>query len=52
LHSYQEEAGLCIGVAINTQLMLTEALPLDSFPHALDLVRQGKGVKTQILPNG
>jgi 2-desacetyl-2-hydroxyethyl bacteriochlorophyllide A dehydrogenase len=52
LHSYQQAVDLVSGGAINTQLMLTEALPLDSFPHALDLVRQGKGVKTQILPNG
>ncbi|TME09124.1 MAG: zinc-dependent alcohol dehydrogenase family protein [Chloroflexi bacterium] len=36
---------------INTQAMLTTALPLQDFLEALDMVRYGKGVKTQILPN-
>lgn len=52
LNSYQQAVDLVSGGAINTQIMLTEAFPLEEFPHALDLVRQGKGIKTQILPNG
>jgi len=52
LHSYQQAVDLVSGGAINTALMLTEALPLDAFPQALTMVRQGKGIKTQILPNG
>lgn len=52
LHSYQQAVDLVSGGAINTEVMLTEAFPLEKFSHALDLVRQGKGLKTQILPNG
>lgn len=50
LNSYQQAVDLVSGGAINTQLMLTEALPLEEFSHALDMVRQGKGIKTQIIP--
>ncbi len=50
LHSYQQAVSLVSGGAINTNVMLTEAFPLEAFSHALDLVRQGKGIKTQILP--
>jgi 2-desacetyl-2-hydroxyethyl bacteriochlorophyllide A dehydrogenase len=52
LHSYQQAVDLVAGGAINTQLMLTEAFELEQFPHALERVRLGKGLKTQILPNG
>ena len=52
LHSYQQAVDLVSGGAINTEIMLTEAFPLEQFSHALELVRQGKGLKTQILPNG
>lgn len=52
LHSYQQAVDLVSGGAINTEVMLTEAFPLEKFSHALDQVRQGKGLKTQILPNG
>ncbi|GHO42388.1 zinc-dependent alcohol dehydrogenase family protein [Ktedonospora formicarum] len=52
LHSYQQAVDLVSGGAINTKAMLTEAFPLEKFSHALELVRQGKGLKTQILPNG
>jgi 2-desacetyl-2-hydroxyethyl bacteriochlorophyllide A dehydrogenase len=51
LNSYQQALDLVGGGAINTALMLTEALPLDDFPRALTMVRQGQGVKTQIIPN-
>jgi hypothetical protein len=32
--------------------VLTTALPLEDFSDALNMVRKGEGVKTQILPNG
>jgi 2-desacetyl-2-hydroxyethyl bacteriochlorophyllide A dehydrogenase len=51
LFSFQAALDLISGGIINTQAMLTEALPLQDFPSALDMVRRGKGVKTQILPN-
>jgi 2-desacetyl-2-hydroxyethyl bacteriochlorophyllide A dehydrogenase len=52
LNSYQQAVDLVSGGAINTQIMLTEAFSLEEFSQALSLLRQGKGLKTQILPNG
>src|SRR5579859_2004532 len=51
LFSFQAALDLIISGVINTQAMLTAALPLQDFSSALDMVRQGKGIKTQILPN-
>ena len=52
LHSFGPSLNLLSSGAINTEVMLTTALPLEDFPDALNLVRRGEGVKTQILPNG
>ena len=52
LFSFQAALDLISSGVINTQAMLTEALPLQDFSRALDMVRKGQGVKTQILPNG
>jgi hypothetical protein len=27
-------------------------MPLNEYPAALDMVRRGEGLKTQVLPNG
>ncbi len=51
LFSFQAALDLISGGVIDTQTMLTAALPLEDFPKALDMVRRGEGVKTQILPN-
>ena len=51
LFSFQSALDLLSGGVINTQAMLTAALPLQDFSRALDMVRHGQGVKTQILPN-
>ena len=51
LFSFQAALDLISSGVINTQAMLTEALPLQDFSRALDMVRRGQGVKTQILPN-
>src|SRR6266496_4773780 len=51
LFSFQAALDLISSGVINTQAMLTTALPLQDFLEALDMVRYGKGVKTQILPN-
>ena len=51
LFSFQPALDLLGGGVINTEAMLTAALPLEDFPQALDMVQHGKGVKTQILPN-
>src|SRR2546421_4501886 len=52
LFSFQAALDLISGGIINTQAMLTEALPLEDFSRALEMVRKGQGVKTQILPDG
>jgi threonine dehydrogenase-like Zn-dependent dehydrogenase len=52
LFSFQPALDLLRGGVINTQAMLTPAFPLEQFPDALEMVRHGEGVKTQILPNG
>src|SRR5437773_2935507 len=51
LFSFQPALDLISSGVINTQAMLTAALPLQDFSRALDMMRQGQGVKTQILPN-
>ena len=52
LFSFQPALDLLRGGVINTQAMLTTTFLLEQFPDALKLVRNGEGVKTQILPNG
>jgi len=51
LFSFQAALDLIGSGVINTEAMLTKALPLQDFLEALDMVRYGKGVKTQVLPN-
>lgn len=51
LFSFQAALDLISSGVINTEAMLTKALPLQDFLEALDMVRYGKGVKTQILPD-
>ncbi len=50
LFSFQAALDLLSAGVINSEAMLTTALPLDDFSHALDMVRRGEGVKTQLLP--
>ncbi len=50
LFSFQAALDLISAGVINTEAMLTTALPLEDFPKALDMVRRGEGVKTQVLP--
>ncbi len=51
LFSFQAALDLMSAGVIDTEAMLTTALPLEDFPKALDMVRRGEGVKTQLLPN-
>jgi NADPH2:quinone reductase len=51
LFSFQAAIDLIHARVIDTQAMLTAALPLQDFSKALSLVRSGEGVKTLILPN-
>ena len=50
LFSFQAALDLLSAGVINSEAMLTAALPLDDFSKALDMVRRGEGVKTQLLP--
>lgn len=50
LDSFQPALDLMGAGVINTQAMLTAALPLEDISQALKLVRQGEGIKTQVLP--
>jgi threonine dehydrogenase-like Zn-dependent dehydrogenase len=52
LYSFGPAINLLSRGVIDTEVMLTAALPLEDFPRALNMVRRGDGVKTQILPNG
>jgi 2-desacetyl-2-hydroxyethyl bacteriochlorophyllide A dehydrogenase len=52
LYSFGPAINLLSSGIIDTEMMLTAALPLEDFPKALSMVRRGEGVKTQILPNG
>ncbi len=51
LFSFGPALDLISGGVLNTKALLTTALPLEDFPNALNMVRKGEGVKTQILPN-
>ncbi|GAC1363350.1 MAG: zinc-dependent alcohol dehydrogenase family protein [Ktedonobacteraceae bacterium] len=52
LFSFEQALDVINSGVIDTEAMLTMALPLEDFPKALEMVRRGEGVKTQILPNG
>ncbi|HWS83004.1 MAG TPA: zinc-dependent alcohol dehydrogenase family protein [Ktedonobacteraceae bacterium] len=52
LFSFEAAANLISNGVINTKALLTQAPPLEAFSDALDRVKRGEGVKTQILPNG
>lgn len=52
LFSFQAALDLIKSGVIDTEAMLTMALPLEDFSLALAMVRRGEGVKTQIVPNG
>ncbi len=52
LHSYGQALELLAARVVDPAPLLTEALPLEKFSPALDKVRQGTGLKTQVLPRG
>jgi NADPH2:quinone reductase len=51
LFSFQPAIDLMSAGVINTEAMLTTAFPLEDFSQAIETVRRGEGVKTQLLPN-
>jgi threonine dehydrogenase-like Zn-dependent dehydrogenase len=52
LFSFEAATNLISNRIINTKALLTQTHPLEAFSDALDMVKRGEGVKTQILPNG
>ena len=50
LHSFGPALELVAAGAIDTGAMLTHDFPLDGFADALENVRAGRGVKSQVLP--
>ncbi len=52
LFSYAPAVDLLLGGAIDTDTLLSHEFALDEFPDALTAVREGRGLKVQVLPNG
>ncbi|GAA2784895.1 zinc-dependent alcohol dehydrogenase family protein [Saccharopolyspora taberi] len=52
LHSFGAALDLVAAGAVDTAELLTDALPLEEYPKALDLMRSGAGLKVQVLPGG
>jgi 2-desacetyl-2-hydroxyethyl bacteriochlorophyllide A dehydrogenase len=52
LNSFQPALDLLATGAVEADALLSHALPLESYPEALDTVRRGEGVKVQVLPTG
>ena len=52
LFSYAPAVDLLLSGAIDTDALLSHEFQLDGFPDALNAVREGKGLKVQVLPNG
>ena len=52
LHSFGAALDLVASGAVDTDELLTDALPLEDYPKALDLMRSGAGLKVQVLPGG
>lgn len=50
LHSYPQAVDLVAGGVVNARSLLTGSLALDQYPEALDRVRRGEGLKTQVSP--
>jgi 2-desacetyl-2-hydroxyethyl bacteriochlorophyllide A dehydrogenase len=50
LHSFGPALELMAAGAIDAESMLTHDFPLDGFAQALENVREGRGVKSQVLP--
>jgi NADPH2:quinone reductase len=52
LNSFGAALDLVASGAIDTAALLTDTLPLEEYPAALDLMRSGTGLKIQVLPGG
>ena len=50
LNSYERAADLFATGVIDPEIFISDRLPLEQYPHALDLFTQGKGRKIQVIP--
>lgn len=50
LNSYERAADLFATGVIDPDIFISDRLPLEQYPHALDLFTQGKGRKIQVIP--
>ncbi|MFD9887953.1 zinc-dependent alcohol dehydrogenase family protein [Amycolatopsis sp. NPDC059027] len=50
LNSFGTALDLVANGAVDTGALLTDTLPLERYPEALDLMRSGAGLKVQVLP--
>jgi 2-desacetyl-2-hydroxyethyl bacteriochlorophyllide A dehydrogenase len=50
LHSFGAALDLIADGAVTTDGLVSHRLPLDAYPQALDIVRQGAGVKVHVRP--
>jgi 2-desacetyl-2-hydroxyethyl bacteriochlorophyllide A dehydrogenase len=50
LHSFGAALDLMAAGAVEVDPLVSHGLPLEQFPHALDVVREGAGTKVQVLP--
>ena len=50
LHSFGAALDLMAAGAVEVDPLVSHGLPLEQFPQALDLVREGAGTKVQVLP--
>lgn len=51
LHSYDRAGDLFANGVLDADFMISHRLPLDEFPNALELLRNGVGRKIQVVPN-
>ncbi|EMD23382.1 zinc-dependent alcohol dehydrogenase family protein [Amycolatopsis oliviviridis] len=52
MNSFGAALDLVASGAVDTGALLTDTLPLERYPEALDLMRSGAGLKVQVIPGG
>ena len=52
LHSFERALALAGAGVLDGDALITQRLPLDRYPEAIDLVRRGEGLKVQMVPGG